>query len=446
MQDARLPFMTAVELLQELLRVRSVNPPGDEGPAAEILETYLSTAGLKTEILKSPEGRSNLVARLDGPSHRPALVLLSHLDVVPVEEDHWTRDPFGGELSGGSIWGRGALDMKSIAVMHAVAAAELARAGRDLSRELIVAAVADEEAGGDQGARWLNAEHAQRIGFGDDRRPPEVLGEGAYGVSGLLDHPVIPIALGEKTAVWFDVVATGEPGHGALPPQEQAPINLASLIKEIGGFGTPRIHPVMREQFATLSSVASGRATAIFSALASPAGGVLARAVAPQLRKASVLGLLLSDSSTPTMVTAGYKSNVVPAEARASFDCRLLPDTDIDGFVSSAHKKARRRGGRIDNVEQKDHGPVSEKGPLYEALERVSRELRSEAVPTVTLSPGITDLRYFRARGATGYGWCPLVLTPELIATIHGHDERVGIEDLERAVVATRDVVLRACT
>jgi acetylornithine deacetylase/succinyl-diaminopimelate desuccinylase-like protein len=435
--------VTPVELLRELLRVRTINPPGDEEDAAALVEAYLSDAGLETQILVSPEGRPNLVARLAGPTDSPGLVLLSHSDVVPVEEENWSRDPFGGELAEGFIWGRGALDMKSISVMHAVAAAELARSGNTPSREVIVVVAADEETGGGEGGRWLLDEHATRVGFGHGP-PPEVLGEGAYGLTGMLERPVIPIALGEKTAVWFDVIAEGDPGHGALPPQRQAPVNLANLINDIAGFSTPRVHPVMREQFSTLTGATSRTAAAVFRGLASPAGGAVARAIAPRLRKAGVLGLLLSDSATPTGLKAGYKSNVVPAEARASFDCRLLPDTDIDEFVSSVDKKARRRGGRVANVEHKGHGPVSGKGPLFEILERVSADLIRGAATTVSLSPGITDVRFFRARGATGYGWCPLVLTAEQLATIHGHDERVGVEDFERAASAMTDVVLRA--
>jgi acetylornithine deacetylase/succinyl-diaminopimelate desuccinylase-like protein len=435
-----------VDLLQDLLRARTVNPPGDEEAAATVLEAYLSDAGLETEILVSPGGRSNLIARLDGPHDRPALVLLSHSDVVPVEEGSWTHDPFGGELHDGYIWGRGALDMKSIAVMHGVAVAELARSGRAPTREVIVVSLADEESGGGEGARWVIDEHPDRVGLGDERPPPEVLGEGAYGLTGILERPVMPVALGEKTAVWFDVIARGDSGHGALPPEEQALVNLAALTGQIAGFGVPRVHPVMREQFSALAGVASGTTAVVFRALASPAGGVVARTIAPRLRRAGALGLLLSDSVTPTQMAGGYKSNVVPAEARASFDSRLLPDTDIEGFIASVDEKARRHGGLVANVKHKRQGPVSSKGPLFENLEQVSRELAPDAVAAVSLSPGITDVRFFRARGATGYGWCPLFLTPELLATIHGHDERIGTEDFEKAVTAMSNVVLRAST
>jgi acetylornithine deacetylase/succinyl-diaminopimelate desuccinylase-like protein len=418
--------VTNVELLSDVLRVRSVNPPGDEEG--------------------SPEGRSNLVARVAGPQDRPALVLLSHSDVVPVEEDYWTHDPFGGEIADGFIWGRGALDMKSIAVMHAVAAAQLANSARERTREVIVVMAADEEAGGSEGAQWLVREHPERVGFGEGRQPPEVVTEGAYGLLGALDRPVVPIALGEKTAVWFDLVAKGDPGHGALPPARQAPISLAKLVVDVAGFGTPRVHPVMREQFSILSSAASGKTATTFRALASPAGSVVAKAIAAQVRKAGALGLLLSDSITPTLVNAGYKHNVVPTEARAFFDCRLLPDTDVDRFIDSVRARADRRGGRIENVQQRGRGPVCDKGPLFPILEQASLELAPHVVTAPSLSPGITDARFFRAGGATAYGWCPLLLTPEQLATIHGHDERVEVSAFERAVKATTNVVMRAAS
>ena len=435
-----------VELLQELVQVRSVNPPGDETSVARILERYLSDAGLATKILTSPGGRANLIARVDGPRDRPALVLLSHSDVVDGEEDRWARSPFSAEIADGFLWGRGALDMKGISVMHAVAAAQIARAGRTPARELIVVVVADEEAGGDEGAQWLLDEHADVVGFDEGRPPPDVLGEGAYGISGVLERPVIPIAVGEKTAVWFDVVATGASGHGALPPQQQAPLNLAALVSEIAGFGTPRVHPVMREQFTALAAAASGSVGAVFRALASPAQAVVSRLVASRLRAAGAVGLLLSDSITPTVLAAGYKPNVVPGQARASFDARLLPDTDIDELLAALDATARRRGGQVTDVVHKGHGPVSATGPLFDVVASVSSRIAPDALPTVTLSPGITDIRFFRARGATGYGWTPLVLTPELLATIHGHDERIPVAAFERAVDLMSEVVSQLCT
>src|SRR5918996_2135085 len=174
--------MTHVELLRELLRANTVNPPGEEEKAAAILEAYRSSSGRKTGMLESPGARTSLVARLESPTDRPALVLLSHSDVVPVEEDSWTRDPFGADLADGVIWGRGALDMKSIAVMHAVAAAELAGSGREPTREVIVVMAADEESGGAEGAEWLRKGHGPTLGIAEGGPPPRGGRQGAYGI------------------------------------------------------------------------------------------------------------------------------------------------------------------------------------------------------------------------------------------------------------------------
>jgi acetylornithine deacetylase/succinyl-diaminopimelate desuccinylase-like protein len=433
--------MTATELLSELLRTDTVNPPGAEMPAARILESYLQDAGLETKILESPEGRPSLVARLEGPSDASPLVLLSHTDVVGVEGDKWSHDPFGGEIADGSIWGRGALDMKGIAVMHAVAAAELARAASSLKRTVIVVAVADEEAGGVEGAGWLVENHAALVGLGGP--PPEVLGEGAYGLSGILARPLMPIVLGEKSVLWLDLTATGTPGHGALPPQEQAPANLAKAITKVAGFGKPRVHPVMREQFATLAETADGVTASVFKLLASGVGSTAATALKSQLRARGTIATLVADTATPTQLAAGYKHNVVPGTATASLDCRLLPDTDPDDYTAAVQKKVGSLGVIATRVAH--HGsPVSARSPLFEILAEESRSMPERPIVVPSLTSAMTDVRYWRQRGAHGYGWGPLVVTPELLGTIHGHDERVPVDAFERAVESMTRVVARA--
>ncbi len=437
--------MSASELLVDLLKVDTTNPPGNEGPCAEILETYLSKAGLETQLLTGPEGRVSLVARLGERRDRPALVLLSHTDVVAVEPDEWTRDPFGGEVADGSIWGRGALDMKGIAVMHAAAAAAVARSGATPERDIIVVAVADEEAGGAAGAAWLCENHPHLVGFADGSPRPEVLGEGGYGLSGILERPLIPIVLGEKSTLWIDLIATGEPGHGALPPLNQAPHNLARAIDKVAGFGPPRVHPVMRDQFEVLGREASSPTSYVFQLLASGVGRGFATALKSQLRARGAIATLLSDTVTPTQINAGYKHNVVPGTATAALDCRLLPDTDPAEFAAKMRSKLADLG--VEVSEKATHrSPVSGRGSFYDTLVAESAAMPSQPVVVPSLTAAMTDVRYWRQRGALGYGWVPLVLTPELLATIHGHDERVPVEDFERAVETTKRAVMRAVT
>lgn len=424
----------ASALLQELLRLDSTNPPGNEKPVAEALEARLSSAGLTTEIFGSPEGRPNLVARLEGPGDRPALVLLSHADVVGVEADRWTHDPFGGEIDQGHIWGRGALDMKGVGVMHAAAALALAESGATPQREVIVVAVADEEAGGAQGAEWLVAEHPGKVGFAEGRPPPDVLGEGGYGLTGVIDAPIVPIVSGEKSALWLRFEATGEPGHGSTPPRRNAIENAAAFVKKVSGFSTPRIHPVMREQLRRLAAHTAGARRGGLRALSSRAGPAAARALAGTLRDAGTLGTLLSDTVTPTQLEGGYKGNVVPGRAAGSLDCRLLPGRDPQEFISDLNRRGERYGVTVET--QGIHvSPVSRtSGPTYAVLEELSARLARDAVVVPSLTPGTTDVRVFRRRGGHGYGWVPLIISPELLATIHGHDERIPERGFETAV------------
>jgi acetylornithine deacetylase/succinyl-diaminopimelate desuccinylase-like protein len=234
----------AVELLAELVRIRSVNPPaqGDpdgESKVAERLREPLRAAGFETEILRSPGGRPSLVARLPGPTDQAPLVLNSHLDVVPVEEDAWSQDPFGGEVIAGELWGRGTLDMKGIAVMHAEAAVALATSMATPSREVVIVAVADEEAGGAEGAAWLVRDHPSRVGFREGAPTPEVLGEGGFGLSGILSRPLMPVIVGEKSPLQVRARAAGAPGHGSLPPRRQAIRALVRFVERVAGHVPP---------------------------------------------------------------------------------------------------------------------------------------------------------------------------------------------------------------
>ena len=435
--------MNPTDLLRDLIRLDTTNPPGNEGPAAELLRSALDAAGLATTIHTSASGRPTIVGRLEGPTDRPALVLVSHTDVVAVEPDSWSHDPFAAEIDRGYMWGRGALDMKGIAVMHAAAITALAATREAGRREVIFVSFADEEAGGNEGAAAILQSTPGSLGFGDGRPAPEALGEGAFGLTGVIDQPLMPIVVGEKTAVWLDLEARGMPGHGALPPAQQAPFNLARAVTKICGHRDTRVHPVMREQFRILGERASGPRSAVFRALGSPGATPVARGLKRQLRNAGAIAALLSDTLTPTRLEAGYKHNVVPGDARASLDCRLLPDTDVDDLIRKLERTCKRYGVTI--TEKARHaGPVSPHTDLFGIISSVSDKMQERPIAVPSLTSGMTDLRYLRRRGAIAYGWVPLVLDAELLATIHGHDERVEVAAFERAATAMTEVVLRA--
>lgn len=440
--------MTAdIELLAQLVRIPSITPdPDGEGAVAEVLRARLDHAGLDTSIERSPGGRPNLVARLEGPTDRAPLVLLSHTDTVPVEEDAWRHDPFGGEVVDGELWGRGTLDMKGVAVLHVDAVAALAASGATPTREVVVVAVADEEAGGAEGAEWLVRERGELVGFREESPPPEVVGEGGFGLSGILDRPIMPLVLGEKGPLGVRARATGTPGHGSMPPEDQAVRALARFVEDVAGPRPARLHPVMREQFAVLGEAVDGVEGHLFSALAGPAGPSVLRLVAGQLRRrGGAMGHLIADTVTPTRLDAGYAFNVVPGEATATFDCRLLPDTEPEDVLAWLARAGRGAGVQVEEL-HRWQSPVSRRTEVVELAGEVSTQLPSAPVVVPSLTPGTTDVRWFRARGANGLGWVPLVLSPEQLAGFHGHDERVPIDELHRAQQAMDDLVARACT
>jgi acetylornithine deacetylase/succinyl-diaminopimelate desuccinylase-like protein len=445
------PGSGALELLAELVRIRSVNPlaqgdPDGESHVAERLREPLRAAGLDTEILWSPGGRPSLIARLPGPTDRAPLVLNSHLDVVPVEEEAWSQDPFGGEVIAGELWGRGALDMKGIAVMHAQAVTALASAAATPSREVVMVAVADEEAGGAEGAAWLVDEHPMRVGFRDGAPPPEVLGEGGFGLSGILSRPLMPVIVGEKSPLQVRARATGAPGHGSLPPRQQAIRALARFVEQVAGPRPARLHPVMREQFQALAAASDGAQAQLFRLLNGAPGDAAVRLLAPLLRaRSEVIGNLLADTITPTQLQAGYSINVVPGEASAGFDCRLLPDTDPDAVLRDLRRAGRPLGIEVDELDRWS-SETSPPGPLFDHLTEVSVGLPGGPLPVASLTPGMTDLRFWRARGAAAYGWAPVVLSPEQVATFHGHDERIPVDGFHHAVEAMTEVVRRAAS
>jgi acetylornithine deacetylase/succinyl-diaminopimelate desuccinylase-like protein len=443
--------MHPLELLAELVRVPSVNPapdgaPEGEGRVAELLRAPLQEAGLETDVVTSPAGRPTLVARLPGPPGAAPLVLNSHLDVVPVEADTWTRDPFGGEVHEGQLWGRGTLDMKGIAVMHVAAVVALAASGASPTREVLLVAVADEEAGGAEGAEWLLREHPDLAGFHDGAPAPAVLGEGGFGLSGVLPRALMPIVVGEKSPLQVRARATGSAGHGSLPPPDQAIRNLARYVERTAGARPARLHPVMREQFAELASASDGAEARALGLLAGPAGGALVRVLAPLLRaRFGVVGHLLADTVTPTELHGGYKVNVVPGEAEARFDCRLLPDTDVDAVLAELVRAGRRLDVEVEELHRWS-SPTSPRGPLFDAIAEVSAGLPGAPLPIASLTPGTTDLRFWRAAGATAYGWAPVVLDPEQVASFHGRDERIPVTGFEHAVEVMTALVRRVAS
>ncbi|HTC80614.1 MAG TPA: M20/M25/M40 family metallo-hydrolase [Acidimicrobiia bacterium] len=430
----------AVEITRSYLRIDTTNPPGNETPAAEFLAGILGEAGLETTLLESAPGRGNLIARLPGRANDPggALCLLHHLDVVPADPSEWSVDPFGAEMRDGYLWGRGAIDMKSMGVMQLMAMLALARdKTTTLEREVVFVAVADEEAGGWMGAGWLTEHHPALVACRD------VINEGGYGLSDT-KPPLMACALSEKAVRWIRLTARGTPGHGSMPPVDQAIEKLLAALGDIAAHPPALgLSPLVERTFRAMAAGASGPRRKALEAILRPE----ARRLLPVLgrRLPRYQRALLGDTISMTRLDAGYKENVVPGTACATLDCRLVPETDPDEFVTGLSARMARLGVGCEVIFSDGPCGVSE-GPLLPLLDEVC----SRSFPDVTFAPALcpafTDSRFFRQQGADAYGLIPVMLSNDEVATFHGIDERIPVEGLKKGCEVLYEIVRRACT
>ncbi|MDI7276319.1 MAG: M20/M25/M40 family metallo-hydrolase, partial [Anaerolineae bacterium] len=310
-----------VEHLSRLIRFDTSNPPGNETPAALYLKQVLEREGFEEmQLLEAAPRRGNLVVRLRGDGSRPPLLLCAHLDVVPAEPEHWAQPPFSGVIVDGELWGRGALDMKHMAAMSLTVLLLARRQSLPLKRDLIFAAVADEEMGSEHGARWLVENHPELL------RAEYALNEMGGMLIPLAGVRTYPIQVAEKGLCWLRMRARGQPGHGSTPHADNAVVHLARAVARIGDGGRMPLH-VTRPAASFIRSLAA--------ALPFPKSALLRGLLRPGLARLLLRSLpqewapffraLLSNTVAPTGLRAGVKTNVIPAGAEAELDCRLLP-------------------------------------------------------------------------------------------------------------------------
>ena len=406
----------ATELLSAYLRIDTVNPPGNEHRACEWLGAILDREGVDYRLLDPGGGRTSLIATLESDGTRGApLILLNHTDVVPFERDHWTADPLGGEVRDGVIWGRGALDMKGMGVMELIVFLLHRRHGLPLHRDLTFLAVADEETGSSQGVEYLANEHP------DVLRCEYVINEGgrgsddAYGTG----RPVMQIGTAEKAPLWLRLRTTGQPGHGSVPTADNAADRLVAALERVRGWRRERtLTPELREHYDALY-----RARLLNEP---PSDELVARHAEQSPRVESQL----TNSIALTTLDAGVKHNVIPAEASATLDCRLLPGQDADAFVAELRAVIDDPRVEIEEVMRSGGPSSSTDTELYQVMTRAVQDVYEDAAVVPWLSTGFTDSRVFRAMGAHAYGFVPIFGPAGDEALVHGNDERISVEQL----------------
>jgi acetylornithine deacetylase/succinyl-diaminopimelate desuccinylase-like protein len=393
----------------------------------------LRRAGLEGAVIPTPAGSSRVGRAaawglLRGSGHGRPLVLLSHLDVVPAERADWSVPPFEGVIAQGFVAGRGALDAKGVAVVHLFTLAELARRGKPLARDVIFLATPGEETGGVEGAGYIARARPDLL-----RGAAYLLTEGGGISTGDERGPAWGIGVTEKTPCWLRVSARGVPGHGAVPAPDAAVPRLIAGLERVRRMETPvRVTPEVAAMFRAMAERAAPDDRAGFldlaGALASDSG-FRARFLAQRGNAA-----LVRDTVAITMLQGSAATNVIPALATADLDARLLPGESCPGFMAQIERTLADPGLTVEPLLafSTPTSPVST--PLYQAIVEVARANDPNALVVPRVSAGFSDAHYFRALGITSYGFVPRWLHPDETRGIHGPDERVSIENLERGV------------
>lgn len=416
----------AVALLREYLRIDTSNPPGNEALAVEFLAGILRAEGIPFDVADSAPGRSNLFARLGPPSG--GVCLLNHTDVVPVEREYWSVDPFGGELKDEMIWGRGALDMKGMGILELMTFLLLKRHGVELRESVTFLAAADEEAGSRFGVSWVEQ---HRPAWMDTEL---VINEGAYGLTSSRGPQVFQVAPTEKVPLWVKLIVRGRPGHGSVPHGDNCAEHLVRALERVTRWQRElRIVPVMRTHIQAMRAAGITKAATDEEVLAEAGRS-------PSLRAR------LSNTVTVTTITTGIKVNVIPAEATATLDCRLLPDADVDGFLNELRAVLADERVEVEVLNRFTGAGSTMDTRFVRVVGEVVAELVEGAHVAPEMTSGFTDSRVYRLRGVPAYGFVPCLLQPEELAGVHGHNERISVENIRLGLQVLHEVVRRLVT
>lgn len=427
----------ASRLLSEYIRVNTSNPPGNEALSATFLRRVLEREGIRVNVWQPARGKANLVARWNGTGNKRAVILLNHMDVVPASPKYWAKDPFAGAIQDAYVWGRGALDMKGMAIAELMALVTLKRQGVQLERDIIFVATSDEEVGGTLGAGDVVRNH-----FGQVSDAEFVINE-----AGVLNKVTdegrllyLGIDVTEKSPFWLDIIARGSPGHGSQPRENTAPNRLVRALERIRVWQSPiTVLAVVEDYFrdiAPLEPMLHPLYADIRKAVQDPVS--LARITANPLHNA-----MLRNTIAITVLSGSNKTNVIPPEARAELDVRLLPGQNPQTFLAELQRIVAD-----DSVEIRPQGigwpatvsPID--SDLFRAFEEVTRRTDPRALVTTPMVAGFTDCHFFREKGIACYGIDPFKTNESDAGGVHGNDERISIENLRFGTKFLYDVLI----
>jgi acetylornithine deacetylase/succinyl-diaminopimelate desuccinylase-like protein len=400
----------AVRTLQGYIRINTSNPPGDVTKAADYLQELLKKEGVAVTRFESAPGRSILLARLkgDGTGGKPIL-LESHMDVVPTDPSRWSQDPFGAEIADGKIWGRGAIDMKGIGTTYLYAFLELARLKVPLTRDVLLMFVPDEEIGGENGAKWMLANHYAELD------PEYVIDEGGFGSRDMFTPGklVFGISVAEKRIMWLRLRAEGVAGHGSQPHDKNPNEHLmAALSRLFAQPPPPAPFPIVE---------------------------TMKQRIGAPLTENKFNNAIQKSTISLTSLRSGVgdppRANVIPSVAEATIDCRVLPGISKEDWLASIEEKLADPTIKIEIINAGDDPVVStQDSPLFRALEAAVKRRYPDAIVTPMTVPYGTDGNGFRPRGVTAYGFFPGIVPAASILSMHGDAEFIPADALGPAI------------
>jgi acetylornithine deacetylase/succinyl-diaminopimelate desuccinylase-like protein len=432
-ERARTLSLSAADILGEAIRHRTVNPPGDEAPLANYFVALFKRAGVEAAVIETPRGSSQIGraaawAMVRGTGERPPLVLLSHLDTVPADLDHWHDDPFAGIERDGYVIGRGAQDAKGVGVVQLLALLELSRRDRPLARDVIFLATPDEESGGSQGAGWLAREHRGLL-----RGARFLLTEGGGVLQGPRGAPTWQVSVTEKSPCWLRIVASGPPGHSSSPTGADA---VPRLLDALAAFRQieHRVQVVssVQRMFAALAPGAPRNDRQPFANLRR----ALDRNPAFRQRFLSepAYAALVRTTTSLTVLQGAARTNVMPAQAVAHVDARLLPGSRCEDFTERVRRRVGAPGVSIETLLSFPTAESPLDSPLYRAIAQVAESTEPGAIVVPRVNAGFTDAHWFRELGMHAFGFVPRWHELGESRGVHGPNERISIQNLERGV------------
>ncbi|MGE5073659.1 MAG: M20/M25/M40 family metallo-hydrolase, partial [Anaerolineae bacterium] len=429
----------AVEWMQQYLRIDTTNPPGNELRTAAFYKKILDQEGIENQLFEYSKGRADLWARLPqsaGAGQRP-MILTNHMDVVTSDAAHWKVPPFSGEVVEGSIYGRGAQDMKNEGLAQLVTMVMLKREKVPLTRDVIFLAVSDEEVGG-TGSDWFIANKKELLGNAEF-----LINEGG---ENLLDNgkvKYIGVDVGEKSTFWLHVAAHGRPGHGSRPIADSAPDRLVQALNRIISYRTPlKVLPVVEEFLKDMAPYEPAERAAEFQNIQQ---AIKDKNFQQEVEHDESLNYMLRNTISLTMLGGSEQTNVIPPEAWANLDVRLLPGEDPQAFLESIRKVVNDPNITVTplNAEFRIANASPTDSALYQAIRQVAGQYFPGAPVLPRLSSGYTESQRYRPLGISSYGFSPYLTTEEEASTEQGNNERIRVEEVRRGPRVLNDVVMK---